>query len=160
MPLLNEQFYANLDAKIDAIPSEAEAELFVRQAFEPIQQQLDATLSKVVTPLMTQLNAYIGEAALIQNVLNPPSDPMAIIPWVQAVVQVFTARAKLIKTQIQPYLTQYQAAQEIVSGMPAEVSKLQNHFNSKMQEKGWNVSAPSITFPTLPALPPIPPIIQ
>ena len=100
MPLINEQFYANLDAKIDAIPSEAEAELFVKQAFEPIQQQLDATLSKVVTPLMTQLNAYIGEASLIANILNPPTDPMAIIPWVQGVVEVFTARANLIKMQI------------------------------------------------------------
>lgn len=160
MTIINQQFYKNLDAKIDAIPSREAAEDFIQQVFAPIQKQIDSTSNNIVTPLITNLNAYIGEANAIANVMNPPSDPMAIIPWVQAVVSVFTARLDLMKAQIQPYLTQYATAQEVFTGLPNEVATLQTHFEQKMAEKGWNVQVPSITYPTLPPLPSLPPLLQ
>lgn len=160
MPILNEKFYKNLDKKIDTIPTREEAENYVQQAFQPVIDQLEALMDKVVTPLLTQLRGYIGEASAITAILNPPQDPMAIIPWVNDVVKVFLARIELMKIQIQPYLLQYEAAKEMLEGLPSEVTELTTHFTEKMAEKGWDVPVPPITFPDLPELPDIPDILK
>lgn len=160
MALLNKKFYENLDAKIDTIPSEKEAEDYIKQVFEPIQKQLDTLSEKIVTPLQQTVNAYVGEANIILTLLDPPSDPMAIIPWVNGVVSSFTAKLETMKQQIKPYLDQYEAAQEMTSGLPSEVSTLETHLRYKIDEKGWKVDVPSIVYPTLPPLPPIPDVLK
>lgn len=160
MPILNEKFYENLDKKIDTIPSREEAEKFVAQAFQPVIDQLKSVTDKVLTPLLAQLNAYIGEANMIALLMNPPTDPMKCIPWINAAVDAFSARINLMKVQIQPFLLQYEAAKEIINGMPSEVAQLQSHFGEKMSEKGWDVPTPTIVFPPLPTLPDIPDILK
>lgn len=159
MPILNEKFYENLDKKIDTIPTKEEAEEYIQQAFQPIIDQLQSLMDKVVNPLLAQLKGYIGEASAITQLLDYPTDPMQIIPWVEATVAAFLARIELMKVLIQPYLLEYNAATEIINGFPSEIATLQTHFEEKMQEKGWDVSVPTITMPTLPPLPEIPPIL-
>ena len=159
MPLLNEDFYKKLDEKIDHIPTQEEAQEFVKQAFEPIQKQLNDAMRKIYTPLEEKITAYVGEVNVLLTLMNPPQDPMAIIPWVNGVVESFTARIKTIKAQVKPYLLQYQAAQETISGLPNEASQLQAHLEKRAEEKGWNIRVPQIVIPQIPPLPPIPSIL-
>ena len=159
MAIINEQFYENLDKKIDTIFTEEEAEEFVEQTFQPVIDQMSSVVNQVSDPLMESLQAYIGEANMIAKTLDPPTDPLDCIPWINKVVDVFTARITLIKKQIKPYLLQYNAAKDLINGMTSEINNLQSHFNSKMNEKGWETRSPSISFPTLPQLPDIPSIL-
>lgn len=160
MPILNQQFYNNLDKKIDAIPSKKDAEDFIKQAFAPIQKQLDDTIGKLYNPLIKKVKAYTGEANVLLTLMNPPQDPLAIIPWVNGVVQYFTARLNTMKVAIGPSLDQYETAQNVLAELPAEYSKLKAHLERKIKEKGWDLQVPSILIPTLPPLPPIPPILK
>lgn len=160
MALLNKEFYEKLDKKIDAIPSQEDAKAFVKQAFEPIQKQLNDTISKLYNPLNEKLTSYIGEVNAIQLLLNPPTSPDAVVEWAPKVISAFSARINTIKTQIKPYVMQYSAAQEALSGLPAEAETLKSHLERKIKEKGWNVIVPQIIVPTLPPLPPIPSILK
>lgn len=160
MPILNQQFYDNLDKKIDAIPSEAEAEAFIKQAFEPIQKQLDDTIGKLYNPLIKKVNAYVGEANILLTLMSPPQDPLEIIPWVNGVVSFFSARLNTMKVELGPSLDQYNTAQNVLTALPNEALRLKAHLEAKIREKGWSTQVPSIIVPVLPPLPPIPPILK
>lgn len=160
MPILNQKFYDNLDKKIDALPSEEEAKKFIEQAFKPIEKQTKDVIDKVYKPLETLITAYTGEANLLLALMDAPTDPMKVIPWVNKVVDAATARLNLIKVQVSPLVKQYDTAQQLVNGLPSEVQKLQQHLGEKAQEKGWNIDIPGVPMPDLPVLPPIPDILK
>ena len=156
MPVLNETFYKNLDAKIDTIPSREEAEEFIKQAFKPIEKQLADLMDNIWTPIETKINVLVAEVQVILAVLNLPTSPDDVVTWAKSVADAYTAMLNTMKAELKPYLKQYNTMAETLNGFPSEIVKLQEHLQEKSIEKGWNIVIPTIPIPDVPPLPPLP----
>ena len=159
MPILNKEFYARLDSAIDTLPTREEAEKFINSTFTAIQEQATQMYTKVWTPIEEKLNPYLAYFQIIQNLASPPASLDAVLSYLSTVASAYTAYFKVIKAELAPYIKMYNNAQEFLGEIPTEVSKLQNHLKDKIAEKGWDLTVPDISYPTIPPLPPIPPII-
>lgn len=157
MPIINQAFYDSIDKAIDAAPTKEDLQKLVDSTFEQLSTKIEAMTEKIYNPLIAKVQPYVTMIELFLQATSPPSaDPSAIVGWVNKAIAAFKAQINAQLATIQPFVQQYNSLVEMINGFPAEITQLQQHIETKMAAKGWDINIPDL--PPLPTLPPLPPI--
>ena len=157
MPIINQDFYNSIDKAIDAAPTKEDLQKLVDSIFEQLSTKIEAMTEKIYNPLIAKVQPYVTMIELFLQATSPPSaDPSAIVGWINKAIAAFKAQINAQLATIQPYVQQYNSLVEMINGFPTEIAQLQQHIETKMTAKGWDINIPDL--PPLPILPPLPPI--